>query len=151
MTIEISNTYKDFTPPSQDIWLLVKQHKAHTTQKRKWVDSVTRFTFYYQGAINFVAKWMVEINPPSIEWLKSKCKAIEKIFGHHTIGDKKLSIIAGFTMKSFWSLQDWSWKAFSHCNICDGKLLIAIGLVTKNFWLPYLTGVTWVQIIFFLC
>jgi len=80
---ETSNTHKDFTPPSQGIWqwLLDKQHKAHTLQRIN--------EFKLQGLVllpnnnKFCYQKMVEINPLSIELLKSKMK----VFGCFTYDD----------------------------------------------------------------
>jgi hypothetical protein len=47
----------------------VKQYKAHTPQRRKWV-WIWKVYILLPSRPNFVAKSMVEINPPLIRQLR---------------------------------------------------------------------------------
>jgi len=91
-----------------------------------------RFVFYYQAALNFIAKSMVEINPPSFEWPRSEMK----VFNYHTYGDQKHLVATWLAKKCFQLSFMWWWRTFSHCRIVNQKFSIATWMAIENILLP---------------
>jgi len=106
--------------PRYMVMVGVKQHKAHTPQRRKW--KLTCKVYILLSSIpNFVAKLMVEINPLLIRWPKST----------YVQRSKKNSIATRLATKKIWLLNLWWLKAFHHQSCSDGKKFVAIGLATE--------------------
>jgi hypothetical protein len=61
---------------------------------------------------------------------------LEKIFNHHTIGDKMLLIITSLAIKSILSPIVWQLKIFNHYTIDGKKLSITITWVIEIFQSP---------------
>jgi len=99
----------------------VKQHKAHTPQRRKW-KLTCKVYILLLGIPNFVAKSMVEINPLLIRWTKSTY--VRRL--------KKNSIATWLATKKIWLLNLWWLKAFHHQSCGDGKKIVTIGLATET-------------------
>ncbi len=135
----------------------VKQYKAHTLQRKKWVNWHARSTFHYQVGpnsitkSNIVTKLMLEVNPPSIGQLRSRevhwskknfatQLATEcfrspfvwwwKIFDCRRLGDHFIPLLIVWRLSFSRLLHDWQSK-----KLVVARLVIVFFQLLQGLWL----------------
>jgi hypothetical protein len=77
----------------------VKQHKAHTPQKRKWVLTCRVYIYYQTDQIPLLNQWWRSIHRQSNDPNLETCGDYKKI-NHYMISDEMFSVAASLVIKS---------------------------------------------------